>query len=407
MSTPNKPNSNEPINPNANEYGSSGFDTTKPGSRSDNTGSDSAPGSTPYSGYVESSVPSSRRKPGAAAGTSDSSHPDTTVISTNREGAAGSASTGGYSSSQGSTAYSAGSASAGNPSGTTGSAGAAGTTGSAGSAGATGSAGSMGSGTHAGTYQYGQSAEPAGNWAGTSASSSAPQSYGNQYPSSYGTPAGQPGQPGQPAQSTQTNQPGNQFGQQPSNFGQPQQGQQAQSQAQFGGQFLSSEQAYEIRSSNQAYGADQPYGANQPYGQQQQFEQQQFDQMQQFDKVPQEKGKGFFSSLFDFSFREFVTIDFVKIIYIVLLVAAAVFWVLGLIGSFSGFEDGAGTGIMFLLGWLIFGTLATLLQIILIRVGLEALVSVVRIAQNTTDLVDEEKGAEDAVSVDSAEDTTK
>ena len=388
MSTPNKPNSNEPINPNANEYGSSGFDTTKPGSRSDNTGSDSAPGSTPYSGYVESSVPSSRRKPGAAAGTSDSSHPDTTVISTNREGAAGSASTGGYSSSQGSTAYSAGSAGAGNTSGT-------------------GSAGSMGSGVHVGTYQYGQSAEPAGNWAGTSASSSAPQSYGNQYPSSYGTPAGQPGQPGQPAQSTQTNQPGNQFGQQPSNFGQPQQGQQAQSQAQFGGQFLSSEQAYEIRSSNQAYGADQPYGANQPYGQQQQFEQQQFDQMQQFDKVPQEKGKGFFSSLFDFSFREFITIDFVKIIYIVLLAASVVGWVVGLIASFSGFQAGAGTGIMFLFGWLIFGTLATLLQIILIRVGLEALVSVVRIAQNTTDLVDEEKGAEDAVSVDSAEDTTK
>ena len=101
------------------------------------------------------------------------------------------------------------------------------------------------------------------------------------------------------------------------------------------------------------------------------------------------KKDGFFGALFDFEFRRFVTIDFVKIIYIIYLVFAALMWVGGLIVAFGGFAKGAGIGLLMLIGWLIFGTLWALFQVVISRVMLEVLVSVVRIAQNTTELVDQ------------------
>lgn len=101
------------------------------------------------------------------------------------------------------------------------------------------------------------------------------------------------------------------------------------------------------------------------------------------------KKDGFFGALFDFEFRRFITIDFVKILYILYLVFAALMWVGGLIVAFSGFSQGAGIGLLMLIGWLIFGTLWALFQVVISRVMLEVLVSVVRIAQNTTELVDQ------------------
>ena len=64
-------------------------------------------------------------------------------------------------------------------------------------------------------------------------------------------------------------------------------------------------------------------------------------------------------------------------------------WVGGLIVAFGGFAKGAGIGLLMLIGWLIFGTLWALFQVVISRVMLEVLVSVVRIAQNTTELVDQ------------------
>ena len=64
-------------------------------------------------------------------------------------------------------------------------------------------------------------------------------------------------------------------------------------------------------------------------------------------------------------------------------------WVGGLILAFTGFTEGVGIGLLMLFGWLIFGTLWALFQVVISRVMLEVLVSVVRIAQNTTELVDQ------------------
>ena len=118
-------------------------------------------------------------------------------------------------------------------------------------------------------------------------------------------------------------------------------------------------------------------------------------QNQGFGAFPQDapvagkKKNGFFNALFDFSFRNFITIDFVKVLYIIYIVFAALMWLGGLIVAFTGFSEGADIGILMLLGWLIFGTLWALFQVVISRVMLEVLVSVVRIAQNTTDLVDQ------------------
>lgn len=139
----------------------------------------------------------------------------------------------------------------------------------------------------------------------------------------------------------------------------------------------------------------------QQYGQQQYGQNTQFGQGQAQNQgfggafpqgAPEAAGKkkdGFFGALFDFSFRNFITIDFVKILYIIYLVFAGLMWLGGLLFAFTGFSQGAGIGILMLLGWLIFGTLWALFQVVISRVMLEVLVSVVRIAQNTTELVDQ------------------
>ena len=147
--------------------------------------------------------------------------------------------------------------------------------------------------------------------------------------------------------------------------------------------------------------AQQPAYGDQ-YGQQQYGQNAQFGQGQAQNQgfgggafpqgAPAAAGKkkdGFFGALFDFSFRRFITIDFVKILYILYLVFAALMWLGGLILAFTGFAESVGMGLLMLFGWLIFGTLWALFQIVISRVMLEVLVSVVRIAQNTTELVDQ------------------
>ena len=155
--------------------------------------------------------------------------------------------------------------------------------------------------------------------------------------------------------------------------------------------------AYGDQYGQQQYGQQAPgaqgtqYGQQAPGAQGAQFGQ---GQNQGFGAFPQDapvagKKNGFFNALFDFSFRNFITIDFVKVLYIIYIVFAALMWLGGLIVAFSGFGESAGVGLLMLFGWLIFGTLWALFQIVISRVMLEVLVSVVRIAQNTTDLVDQ------------------
>ncbi|MCL1600914.1 MAG: DUF4282 domain-containing protein [Actinomycetia bacterium] len=81
--------------------------------------------------------------------------------------------------------------------------------------------------------------------------------------------------------------------------------------------------------------------------------------------------------LFDFSFEKFITPSIVKIVYIVVIVMAGLWW-LSLI--FLGISAG---GIGGFLGGLIFGGLAALLMVLFYRIFLELTMILFRIHDNT------------------------
>ncbi len=94
----------------------------------------------------------------------------------------------------------------------------------------------------------------------------------------------------------------------------------------------------------------------------------------------QAQAKGFFAKLFDFSFRDFITPTIVSILYGIFLILAG----LGTIGFIiSGFTISIIRGIIYL----IVSPIVFLLYAILIRIFLEAMVALIRIAQNTSDLL--------------------
>jgi len=90
--------------------------------------------------------------------------------------------------------------------------------------------------------------------------------------------------------------------------------------------------------------------------------------------------KGFFASLFDLSFSEFVTIRLIKVLYI-LGIAGAVLG--GLAFIIGGFANGAGIGILFLL----LSPVLILFYILIVRIWLELIIVVFRIADNTSQMV--------------------
>jgi uncharacterized protein DUF4282 len=107
-------------------------------------------------------------------------------------------------------------------------------------------------------------------------------------------------------------------------------------------------------------------------------------------------GRAFFSSLYDLSFREFVTPHMVRIIYIIALVAAGL-WCLGmLLGGFSTLAiasqmqnspfGGSNSGGLVLLGLaqLVGAPILFVVFSIVARMQLEIVMAIFRIAENTT-----------------------
>jgi len=129
----------------------------------------------------------------------------------------------------------------------------------------------------------------------------------------------------------------------------------------------------------------QPPSGNDPYGQQPDpYGQQQPDPYaQQPDPYGQQYGgpggqpprKGFFGSVFDFSFEHFVTPMLVKAVYIVAIVALGLGWVFWLLATFS---QSAGFGIAVLL----LGPILIFLYLCLIRMTLEFYLAVTRMSQD-------------------------
>ncbi len=91
----------------------------------------------------------------------------------------------------------------------------------------------------------------------------------------------------------------------------------------------------------------------------------------------------FFSALFDFSFREFITPKIVSVIFILLTVMAAI----SALGTFVALLAGPGFFIAIIGAPIVF-----IISVILNRVGLEIAVALFRIAQNTSEIARNTRG---------------
>lgn len=95
----------------------------------------------------------------------------------------------------------------------------------------------------------------------------------------------------------------------------------------------------------------------------------------------QTDAKGFFGTLFDFEFKSFLTMKFLKIIYAVLLGALLL---MGVLYLFFGLSQGG----VFAVLTLLFVPVLTLIYVVLLRVGMEAVALFFRIGENTGKLVE-------------------
>ncbi len=86
--------------------------------------------------------------------------------------------------------------------------------------------------------------------------------------------------------------------------------------------------------------------------------------------------KSFFASLFDFDFNTFITMRFLKVIYIVFTVLVG----LAAVAFFVGGISQGGSGAIFAL---VFVPLIALFYLIMIRVSLEVIALLFRIGDNT------------------------
>ncbi len=92
--------------------------------------------------------------------------------------------------------------------------------------------------------------------------------------------------------------------------------------------------------------------------------------------------KGFFASLFDFSFSSFVTTKIIKVLYILAIIGAGIG---ALFVLFTGFASGRFFGVLFSF---VLAPLYFVLGVILARVWLEIVIVLFRIAENTQKLAD-------------------
>jgi hypothetical protein len=97
--------------------------------------------------------------------------------------------------------------------------------------------------------------------------------------------------------------------------------------------------------------------------------------------------KGFFGSLFDLSFTEFVTTRIIKFLYVLGIIGAAIAAISFIIGGMS--SDSGAAGVLSL----VFAPLLFILYVMGIRVWLEVIIVVFRIAENTGRLVEQGGGS--------------
>ena len=96
-----------------------------------------------------------------------------------------------------------------------------------------------------------------------------------------------------------------------------------------------------------------------------------------------EEPKGFFTNLFDFSFSEFIVPQILKILYGIGILGSAI---VALMFIVSGFHGGVFTAILAI----ILSPVIFVIAVILVRVYLEVVMVLFRIADNTSKMVKED-----------------
>lgn len=96
---------------------------------------------------------------------------------------------------------------------------------------------------------------------------------------------------------------------------------------------------------------------------------------------------GFFSALFDFSFRKYATPSIVKTIYVLVTIVVSLGALVGIItGAAAAYEFDSDFGPLFLLFGVPFILIAVILQLALVRVLLESSLARIRSAQSLQNL---------------------
>lgn len=107
--------------------------------------------------------------------------------------------------------------------------------------------------------------------------------------------------------------------------------------------------------------------------------------------------KGFFGSLFDFQFKNFVSRRLAGIFYAVGLIiiglSAVIALITGIVGGFASMANpylfGSGAvvgGVLSIIATIVIVPVATLVAVIILRVWIEAVVALVAVAENTASL---------------------
>lgn len=97
--------------------------------------------------------------------------------------------------------------------------------------------------------------------------------------------------------------------------------------------------------------------------------------------------KGFLGGLLDLSFKEFITIRVIKVLYILAIIGSAIGGIIMLIGGFISLGSSVGRGLLMIIG----SPLVFLLYVLMARIWLEIVVVLFRIAENTSALVEQGK----------------
>lgn len=91
-------------------------------------------------------------------------------------------------------------------------------------------------------------------------------------------------------------------------------------------------------------------------------------------------------AIFDFSFKRFITLSVIKVLFILGILLIALEWLALVI---LGFTTGGAMGGV---GALVIGTIACFIAVIFLRVWLELIVVIFRIGENTSKLVEQRGG---------------